>query len=174
MGGQGCGKGTQAAAILDCRKCNYIETGAMFRSLPADSDIAKLIAGGNLVPDEKLFELVAQNITDDADNLIDGFPRTLPQAEWLAKNYADKFDIRVIYFNIPESVMLERIQKRLNQGGGRADDADMTAVRKRLDSFWTKTMPAIEYLQNCDAVKFYDIDAMPAAEEITAKVLEVI
>ena len=87
MGGQGVGKGTFSKMLRARHDYNYIETGAMFRCLPADSAIAKLIAAGNLVPDTELFKLVASKITNTKDLLVDGFPRTLPQAQWLVKNY---------------------------------------------------------------------------------------
>ena len=54
--------------------------------------------------------------------------------------------------------MLARIEKRIREGGGRADDADATVVRRRLDSFWKITMPAIEWLRTAPGVKFADVD----------------
>lgn len=158
MGGQGVGKGTFSKMLRDQHEFNYIETGAMFRTLPADSEIAKIIARGELVPDSELFKLVASKINDAMDMLVDGFPRTLDQAKWLVQNYADKFNIRIIYLNVPEEIMMARIQKRINEGGGRADDADAAAVRRRLDTFWNVTMPAIEWLRTAPGIKFSDVD----------------
>ncbi len=131
MGGQGVGKGTFSAMLRNRHNYNYIETGAMFRTLPADSEIAKLIARGELVPDSELFKLIESKINDDADILIDGFPRTLPQAQWFVERYAHKFNIRVLYLDVPEEIMMHRIQKRMNDGAGRADDADAAAVWTR-------------------------------------------
>ena len=74
------------------------------------------------------------------------------------KNYSDKFDIHVIYMNVPEDIMLARIEKRIREGGGRADDADSAIVRRRLDSFWKITMPAIEWLRTADGINFADVD----------------
>lgn len=170
MGGQGVGKGTFARVLRAAREFNHIETGALFRALPADSDIAKLIAGGNLVPDEKLFELIESKINNDTDNLIDGFPRTLPQAKWLVENYADKFNIKVIFLNVPEEIMLQRIHKRLSvDKRGRADDADPSAVRKRIDAFWNVTMPTIEWLRTADGISFTDFDATGTCEADNCK-----
>ena len=165
MGGQGSGKGTQAALLRAAGDYNYIETGALFRALPADSEIGQMIARGELVPDEKLFDLVASKMNGDKDILFDGFPRTLAQAKWLV-GFAKDATLKVFYFNIPKDVMLARIQKRLNEGAGRADDADTAAVQKRLDSFFEKTMPAIEFFKNEPQVQFFDIDAMPSPQEI--------
>lgn len=158
MGGQGVGKGTHARALIARDGYGYIETGAILRGLPAESKLAKIIARGELVPDEDLFELLASNFDTDSDIIVDGFPRTLGQAQWIVKNYADKFDIRVIYLNVPEEIMLARIEKRIREGGGRADDADSAIVRRRLDNFFKTTMPAIEWLRTADGVRFSDVD----------------
>lgn len=171
MGGQGVGKGTFSKMLRDRHDYNYIETGAMFRSLPADSAIAKLIAAGNLVPDAELFKLVASKITDSKDLLIDGFPRTTPQAQWLVENYANKFTIHILYLDVPEEIMLTRINKRIREGGGRADDADSAAVRRRLDTFWKVTMPAIEWLRSARGIKFSDVDVTGPVDENFARIL---
>ena len=165
MGGQGVGKGTCAAEMRAAHEYNYIETGAMLRELPADSEIAKIMARGELVPDAMFLQLVADKIAVGGDILLDGFPRTLSQAQWLVENYADKFEIHVLYLNVPEEIMMARIQKRINLGGGRADDADAAAVRRRLDTFWKTTMPAIEWLATAPGVRFADIDATGTVPE---------
>ena len=172
MGGQGVGKGTFSKMLRAGHDYKYIETGAMFRALPADSAIAKLIAAGNLVPDSELFKLMADTITDDGhDLLIDGFPRTTPQAQWLVQNYADKFNIHIMYLDVPEEIMVARINKRIRDGGGRTDDADATAVRRRLDTFWNVTMPAIEWLRTAGGIRFSDVDVTGTVDDNFAKIL---
>lgn len=170
MGGQGVGKGTFSAMLLAKNNFNYIETGAILRSLPPESDIRKIIAHGDLLPDEKLFELIESKINKSADNLIDGFPRTLGQAKWFTENYADKFNIHIIHLNISEELMLKRIQKRVREGGGRADDTDATAIRHRLDSFWKTTMPAINWLRDNDTINFTDINVSDDVNTNFAKI----
>ena len=165
MGGQGVGKGTFAKILREEHNYNYIETGAMLRSLPADSEIAKIMARGELVPDEMFLQLVADKLSQGGDILMDGFPRTLAQAQWLIESYAEIFDIHVLYLNVPEDIMLARIQKRINQGGGRADDADAAAVRRRLDTFWKTTMPAIEWLKTVSNIHFSDLDVTGTVDE---------
>ncbi|MFQ6739466.1 MAG: adenylate kinase family protein [Alphaproteobacteria bacterium] len=150
MGGQGVGKGTFSKMLAEQFGYKHIEAGAMLRALPSDSPVAQTIARGELVPDDMLFGLVADRL-ENTDAILDGFPRTLYQAQWLVNNYADKYDIHVIYLEISEELMLKRINNRINEGGGRADDADAAAVRRRLDTFWNVTMPAIEWLR--DAAK---------------------
>ena len=159
MGGQGAGKGSIANVMKSEHEYKHIESGALFRALPTDSEIAKIIARGELVPDSELFKLMESNISDDGDIILDGFPRTLPQAQWLVEKYADKFNIHVLYLDLSEELMIFRINKRIREGGGRADDADTAAVRRRLDTFWQITVPAIEWLRTAPGIKFSDIDA---------------
>jgi len=160
MGGQGVGKGTHARRLIARDGYEYIETGAILRALPTASPVAQIMARGELVPDADLFDIIADAIAAIGTRsvILDGFPRTIPQAQWIVTNYADKFDIRVAYLNVPESVMVARIEKRIREGGGRADDSDASVVRRRLDSFWRITMPAIEWLRTAPDVKFADID----------------
>jgi adenylate kinase len=170
MGGQGSGKGTIAALMREKHNYDYIETGALFRDLPADSEIGQMIARGELVPDDKLFELVGEKLAGDKDALLDGFPRTLAQAQWLSEISRDA-DIKIIYLNVPRDLMMARIQKRISEGAGRADDADAAAVAKRIDSFFNKTMPAIEFLRDADGVEFFDIDGRPTPADIMEEII---
>ena len=159
MGGQGVGKGTHARRLIARDGYGYIETGAILRGLPPESPVAQIMARGELVPDNELFGLIGDAIEKTSgDIILDGFPRTLAQAQWLVQNYADRFDILVIYMNVPEEIMLARIEKRIREGGGRADDADAAVVRRRLDGFWHITMPAIEWLRTAPGIKFADVD----------------
>ena len=157
MGGQGSGKGTFAHKLLETHDYNYIEMGAILRQLPESSELRKKIMSGELAKDEELFPIISQYITIDKDIIVDGYPRTIGQAEWLIDNFADKFDIKVVFLNISEDTMIAHIKNRIKEGGNRADDADENAVHKRIESFKTITMPAIDWLSTLDNVKFYDI-----------------
>ena len=158
MGGQGAGKGTHARRLMTRGAYKYVETGAMLRALPAESPIAKIMARGELVPDSDLFELLGTYFDGKSDMILDGFPRKESQARWLVEQFSDKYDIHVIYLNVPESVMLARIENRIREVGDRADDADSAIVRRRLDSFWNVTMPAIEWLRTAPGIRFSDVD----------------
>ena len=157
MGGQGSGKGTFANLLRKQHDYNYVEAGAILRAMPADSDIKQKISHGELVGDTDLFPIIAPHMSTDKDIIMDGFPRTIGQAKWLIDNYADKFDIKVVFLNISEETMLAHIQNRIKEGGNRADDNDAEAVRKRIAAFKSTTMPAIEWLATLDNLKFYDI-----------------
>lgn len=157
MGGQGSGKGTFANLLRKQHDYNYVEAGAILRAMPADSDIKQKISRGELVGDNDLFPIISPHISTDKDIIMDGFPRTIGQAKWLIDNFADKFDIKIIFLNISEETMLAHIQNRIKEGGNRADDADTAAVQKRIATFKTTTMPAIQWLSTRENVKFYDI-----------------
>lgn len=172
MGAPGVGKGTFSKMLRANHDFNYIETGAILRNLPADSEIAKIVARGDLVPDAELFKLLDTKITDEQDVLLDGFPRTKSQAQWLVENYSDKFNMRIVYLDVPEDIILQRIQKRLNEGAGRADDADPTVVRRRLDAFRTATMPAVEWLRDAPGIKFASVSAIGPVEENFARITD--
>lgn len=157
MGGQGSGKGTFANLLLKQHEFNYVEAGAILRQMPSDSEICKKITRGELVSDEDLFPIIAEHIKTDHDLILDGFPRTIGQAKWLVENYADKFDIKIIFLNISEETMIAHIQKRIREGGNRSDDNDTVAVQKRIAAFKSTTMPAINWLSEQPNVTFYDI-----------------
>ena len=157
MGGQGSGKGTFAHLLIQKQKFNYVEAGAILRALPADSALRKKIMSGELAKDEELFPIISEYITGNTDIILDGFPRTIGQAKWLIENFANKFDIKVVFLDITEEKMIAHIKNRIKEGGNRADDADKNAVHKRIESFKTITMPAINWLKNEPSVKFYDI-----------------
>lgn len=166
MGGQGVGKGTFARMLRERHDYKYIETGNILReSAKTNKKIADIMQRGELLPFEMLTEIVANNMDTQRDCLLDGFPRTLAQAQWLVKTYANKFNIHVLYLNVPAEIMIQRIQKRIQDGGGRADDADINAVRKRLDLFFQETMPAIEWLRTAPGIRFSDVDVSGPVDE---------
>ena len=174
MGGPGSGKGTVAEKICDYIKVNKIETGALFRSLPADSEISKIISTGALVPDTELFKLIESKIYKTQDILLDGFPRTLPQAKWLIENYCNDFSIKIIYLDIPEEIMKQRIKNRLNNGSTRSDDNNDSVILKRLDNFQEITIPAINWLHENEKIKFFYIDATPDKENVIKQVYRIL
>lgn len=166
MGGQGSGKGTLSKKFLDENKnFKYIETGAMLRALPDNHPLKAIMARGEFVPDEALQALLVEKIVPTNNTVLDGFPRQLSQAKWLVDTFADKFDMIALYLNIPRDLMEKRIKQRIAEGGGRADDADAAVVQRRLDSFFNKTLPAIEWLSINPDVKFVDVPIKDAPIE---------
>ena len=172
MGGQGVGKGTFARMLCKQHNFNYIETGALLRDAAEnDPEIKKTISSGDLVPQETLFEIIKNHITYEDDIILDGFPRTMTQAEWLIDKYKNKFKIHIIYLEVPKKIMIERIQKRIREGGGRADDANITSIQNRLDIFLKTTLPVIKWLETIPYIKFSKIDVSGEVKENFQKIV---
>lgn len=172
MGGQGVGKGTFSAMLKDLHEYVHIEMGGILRTLPKESEIAQIMARGELVPDEKILQLMQSKIPTNKDIILDGFPRTMDQAKWLITNYADIFNIHVIYLDVPEEIMISRIQKRIREGGGRQDDANEEAIKKRLNTFWKVTVPVINWLSTVKEIKFSDVNVTGDVNDNFARIRE--
>lgn len=176
LGGPGAGKGTQSTFIIDRYNIPQISTGDMLRSeISSGSDIGKqakqLMDGGNLVPDDLIIELVDQRISkEDCANgyLLDGFPRTIVQADAL-KNKGIFIDA-VIEIAVDDEEIVKRMSgRRAHIASGRTyhihynppkneglddvtgeplvqriDDKEET-VRKRLNVYREQTAPLISY-----------------------------
>ena len=170
MGGPGVGKGTFSQMLMSRHPYQHIEAGAILRAEPAESEIGKLIAAGNLVPDNLVCDLMASCI-GDADIILDGFPRTLPQAKWLVEHYASRYCIHVLYFAVSHDVLIARIKKRVRDGSLRADDASISVINRRLDNFERITMPAVEWLRNAPGIRFSEIDARGDVDDNFADII---
>ena len=170
MGGPGVGKGTFSRMLMARHPYKHIEAGALLRAESADSQIGKLISAGNLVPDKLVCDLMAQKITDH-DMILDGFPRTIGQAKWLVQNYADKFDIHILYLATDDATLIARIHKRVRNGTKRADDATMDIIRHRLENFQHITMPAVNWLRTAPGIKFSEINAAGDASDNFAEII---
>lgn len=174
MGGPGTGKGTFSRMLHDIYpEYTHIETGAMLRAEPDGSPIRIAIAGGNLVPDKMVCDLIAKTLSrTSGDIILDGFPRTLIQAQWLVKNYADKYDIHIVYLNVPDEIMIKRIAKRRAEGSTRRDDGNINIIRHRIDAFHEITMPAIRWLSGVGDITFSDVDSSEEESANFARILK--
>ena len=196
LGPPGAGKGTLAAKAVDILAIPHISTGAIFRSAIAAQTalglkVKAIIDAGKLVDDDTTIELVKERLAqDDALKgfILDGFPRTIPQAEALAAfSQTDK----VINFDIPDSGVLERLGGRrvcrkcgfnfhmifnkpkaedvCDHCGGEVytrDDDRPDAVQKRLEVYRAQTAPLIDFYRKQGLL--IDIDARPSVDEIVA------
>ena len=171
MGGPGVGKGTFSKMLMGVHPFSHIEAGAILRAETADSEVGKLIAAGNLVPDKLVCDLMASRLNNTGDVILDGFPRTLYQAQWLVENYADKYDIHVLYLHVDQDVLIQRIHKRVHDGVKRRDDSSAEAIQRRLNTFHQVTVPAVEWLRNAPCIKFSEIDAHGDANDNFAEII---
>lgn len=145
FGPPGAGKGTQAQKIVSDFGIPQISTGEILRAaVTAGTALGKqagpLMAAGNLVPDELVIGIVEERLKDPdcaKGFLLDGFPRTIPQADALAQSLErlGKRIEHVVSLEVPDAVIHERMK-----GRGRADDSPET-VQKRLDVFRQQTAP---------------------------------
>ncbi|AEF81512.1 adenylate kinase [Leadbettera azotonutricia] len=194
LGPPGAGKGTLAAKAVDILKLPHISTGAIFRSAiaaqsPLGLKVKAIIDAGKLVDDGTTIELVKERLAQaDAQKgyILDGFPRTIPQAEALAE--FSKVD-KVVNFDIPDTSVLERLGGRrvcrkcghnfhiifdkpkketvCDHCGGEVytrDDDKPEAVQKRLEVYRAQTAPLIDFYRKKGLL--VDVDARPAVDQV--------
>lgn len=191
LGAPGAGKGTQAKMIASKYHIPHISTGDIFRAnIKEGTELGNKAKGfmdqGLLVPDELVVDLVVDRLTwDDAKEgyVLDGFPRTIPQAEALTKALAEKDEVldHAINIEIPDQNIIERmggrracvacgatyhivnippqIEGKCDKCGAELilrDDDKPETVRKRLEVYHDQTQPLIDYYGNEGVLKEVD------------------
>ena len=151
LGVQGAGKGTQAKRIASDFDLAHIATGEMLRDAIADGSelgrrVQPILESGELVPDDLMIELIRERLqSEDAENgfVLDGFPRTMTQAEALDSMLADVGRPLSVVFvlQVPDEVAVERLHRRAEEEG-RADDTP-EAIEKRLELYHRETKPLV-------------------------------
>lgn len=157
----------------------HLSTGELLRSeIAAGTELGlkakALIEAGNLVPDEVVEGMIEAKFasTKGVEGfLLDGFPRTIAQAEaldaMLAKNGEEV--TACVSIMIPDALIHERIAHRANIEG-RADDARPEVVENRIKTYHAKTEPLIEYYKN--AGKYHEIDGVGTIEQVRDRIFE--
>jgi adenylate kinase len=182
LGPPGAGKGTQAQRLIGQHGIVQLSTGDMLRAAvtadtPVGSKAKDIMARGDLVPDDVVVAIVSDRIEQpDAKHgfILDGFPRTVPQAEALDRMLRDKglkLDA-VIELKVDEGVLLRRIETRSAdaQAKGealRADD-NPEALRTRLAAYRQQTAPLIDYYGKQGRLQ--TVDGMAAISDVTAAI----
>jgi adenylate kinase len=203
LGAPGAGKGTQAEMLTKLYNIPCISTGNIFREHIANKtqlgNLAKeYMDQGKLVPDSLVIELVKDRLSkDDCKNgmILDGFPRTIPQAEALDEMLSEMnmpID-SVINVEVPDEVIIDRMSGRTvcpscgasyhklfkienvagkcnecNSSLVQRDDDKEETVRKRLEIYHAQTKPLIAYYKQQD--KVLDIDGVGPVDEVRARV----
>lgn len=171
LGPPGAGKGTQAQLLSDALNIPHISTGDLFRSnISQGTDLGKqaqeYMDAGKLVPTEVTANMVRDRLSqpDAAEGfLLDGFPRTIEQADLLEAMLKD-MDVEldaVINYQVSEDVVVERMLSR-----GRNDDNEST-IRTRLQVYREETAPLIDYYEG----RLLNIDAEGSVEDISETTL---
>lgn len=153
-GAPGSGKGTQSDLIVEKFNLKHLSTGDLLREEIASNSeqgkqAEKLISNGQLVPDEMIVAILGKEVDKSIGKynglILDGFPRTISQAEHLEKMLA-KHGMEVDVLLDIEVEENELIQRLLNRGkvSGRSDD-NIDTIKKRLDVYHEKTKPLSDY-----------------------------
>ena len=156
LGPPGAGKGTQAKRISAEAGIPHIATGDMLREAMDNATemgvrIKPIYDAGDLVPDDQMIELIRErlSVSDTAEGFIlDGFPRTVAQAEALDRvlEEIDRELTAVLFFQVPDELAVERLHVRALQEG-RTDDTP-EIIRHRLEVFHKRTEPVVEYYRS--------------------------
>jgi adenylate kinase len=153
LGVQGSGKGTQAKRIASDYGLAHLGTGDMLRTAVAEGTelgrrVQPILESGELVPDDLMIELIRERLqSEDAQNgvVLDGFPRTMAQAEALDSMLTEiGRPLSVVFeLQIPDDVVFERLHRRA-ESEGRADDTP-EAIEKRLELYHRETEPLVSH-----------------------------
>jgi adenylate kinase len=199
VGPPGAGKGTQAKVICEEAGIPQISTGDMLRAAKSagklPTELVQKMAAGGLVPDDVVIELIAQRTTEpDAKPgfLLDGFPRTVPQAQALGKmlqGRGQKLNV-VLALDVPRELLVERaVLRRTDKRTGqiyhlkykppppdavlehRADDQE-DVVKKRLDTYEQMTSELLPYYEKLGVLR--RISGVGNVDEVTTRVRDVL
>lgn len=180
FGPPGAGKGTQASAMVEKYNLCHLSTGELLRKEIAEgTELGKkaksLIDAGSLVPDEVvegMIDNVFKTVKGVNGFLLDGFPRTIAQAEALDKMLAagNEAVTSVISIMIPDEMIKERIRHRASIEG-RADDAKEETINNRIKTYHEKTEPLVDFYKK--AGKYEEIDGTGSIDAVRETIFSV-
>jgi adenylate kinase len=182
LGPPGAGKGTQAQRLVHKHDLIQLSTGEMLRAAvaaqtPVGLQAKDIMASGSLVPDEIVIGIISDRLDQpDMKNgfILDGFPRTVPQAaalDELLKKKHIKLDA-VIELRVNESALLDRVESRVAEMRARGEEVRIDdtpeVLSKRLASYRTLTEPLIHYYS--ERRKLLTVDGMMTIEHVTREI----
>jgi len=177
LGPPGAGKGTQAVRISEKFGVPHISTGDILREAVSEgSELGKMAKGymdrGELVPDGVIIGIIRERLSKDDVRekgfILDGFPRTIAQAEALDRMLSDMgmpLDA-VVFLNVSDDEIVKRLLSR-----GRSDDTE-EVIRRRIEVYRKQTEPLISYYRERGILK--EIEGVGSIDEITGKIEEVL
>ncbi|MDO4691448.1 MAG: adenylate kinase [Porphyromonadaceae bacterium] len=180
FGAPGSGKGTQSEMLIEKYGFDHVSTGDLLRAaIKAETELGKAAKGyidaGQLVPDELIIGLIERVLEERKPKIgliLDGFPRTVPQAEALDGLLA-KYETAVhavLDLQVDEDELVQRLLKR-GQESGRSDD-NLETIQKRLSVYHAQTAPLAEHYAK-KGVR-HAIAGMGAISDITARISAVV
>jgi adenylate kinase len=182
LGPPGAGKGTQAQRLVHKHNIIQLSTGEMLRAAvaagtPVGLQAKDIMASGALVPDEIVIGIISDRLDQpDMKNgfILDGFPRTVPQAaalDELLKKKHIKLDA-VVELRVNESALLNRVETRVAEMRARGEEVRIDdtpeVLSKRLASYRTLTEPLIHYYS--ERRKLLTVDGMMTIEHVTREI----
>ena len=195
LGPPGAGKGTQAQRLAEEKGFIHISTGDLLREAvkkgtPLGKKAKEYMDRGELVPDHLIVEMIKEKIPAEGNVILDGFPRTVAQAEALEAMLAGmgKLVDAVILFDVPDEVVIERLSgRRVDPKTGKVyhikynpppegveviqrDDDREEVIKKRLEVYRKQTAPLIDFYREKGLLKV--IDATKPPEEVYKELLK--
>lgn len=174
FGPPGAGKGTQAQMLVSEFGMVQLSTGDMLRAaIAAETELGlkakSIMDAGQLVSDDIMIGMIAERMdAPECANgvILDGFPRTLPQAEALDAMFAEKAITldKVIEIVVDEAALFDRIEKRAAETGGARGDDNAEVLAKRLKVYHENTAPVLPYYR--EQGSFVQIDGMQSIDEV--------
>ncbi len=163
MGVAGSGKSMQGRLLSDELGYAWVSTGEILRVLITGKRRQEMLEG-KLLSDEEMIEIldkVFELVDTDQQFILDGFPRTVPQADWLIDQaQASRFELdAVVHLSASEEVVRERLLSR-----GRMDDHE-DAIAERFREYQAMTLPILEHFQQ-EKVHIYTVDAAESPKDV--------
>jgi len=174
LGPPGAGKGTQAQRLVARHGIVQLSTGDMLRAaVAAGTDVGKragaIMARGELVPDDVMIAIIADRIARPdcvKGFILDGFPRTVAQAESLEKLLEDrglKLDA-VIEIVVDERILRDRIEGRAKETGGARADDNAATLAKRVEVYKAQTAPVADHYRRAGILR--GVNGMGSVEDV--------
>ena len=181
FGPPGAGKGTQAKIISEFLNIPHLSTGDILRKKLLDNDnlanqLKTIMSSGNLVSDDILNEIVSSRLNNEEKNgfILDGYPRTLKQSEFLNSFLSDTSKKINFIFNIKINfeTLKNRILKRSSQES--REDDNVNVIETRYNEYIKSTQEVSNFYKHNHPATFYELDGSLEITEITDKIIKIL
>ncbi len=171
MGIQGSGKGTQGKMLADQHNFHLISMGDVLRMYATPPQRDRMLAGG-LLDDQEIIDIidaVLGQLPDTEECILDGFPRTIPQAEWLMRQVqAGRFQINNVFHLVASRQAVKA--RLLNRG--RVDDRP-EAIEERINEYERSTQPLLSWLED-HGITVHNVDAERSVDQVNTDLVKLV